>query len=493
MTNKQPDQSDLDLNDLWKCTNSMSWYASTTKKISYIGLDSPISVHNDIKKFSIEKAGGILNSLANIDIPVQTRSLTSYVSIKEWLWNHYVTGKISSLKIVKILSRKKKTQDYGFYRSLFVTSNFLAFCSSQLKTPVNQITDNHLEEHLFDKYLKSKDFLDSTTKIVISQIYRQFYPGKGITFANINSKRTKTPNVSHVLLEKHLERLTQIGSSKIFLNEVRLSCSRFLYWIRNTIIRFQCYELDEIPIFLVQTEDLIAFRQYLLKQIKMELMGDSFASHIFYNVRAWFAELYSTKILPNDITFEVKAIPAERYHERDLPTDQELQRYFDAIQNCSSSPLMHTAAYGLMLYLGLRLHEVSKLRWNDINWATRTVSISGKGNQSELLPLPSVLIPVLTAHQKSNQTVDFVFGLDPSKTYSQLYEYYKLFALIADWKFPGGVHLFRHCFITRLSKLPHCPPQVLMRLARHKRPENTTRYLHRDNELNEAVDKIRFF
>jgi len=88
---------------------------------------------------------------------------------------------------------------------------------------------------------------------------------------------------------------------------------------------------------------------------------------------------------------------------------------------------------------------------------------------------------------------DFVFSENPNSFIRELRDRYKLYAFVAGWKYLGGPHLLRHTFISRLSEHHDCPPQLLMYLARHDRPENTVRYIHRsDTQLNHAINRIDF-
>ncbi|OAB32995.1 tyrosine-type recombinase/integrase [Paenibacillus glacialis] len=476
--------------ELWKNTKPIAWSTSTTQKISPTSLENFISVHNDIKSFTLENGGELLNTILN-RTPKQLIDVTApeRMNPQDWLWDHLVTGKISSLHVLRLLHEKKRKKAYAFYQDILFVTDFLSFCSSKAEVSIHLLGDDHLKESMFTDYL-SKNEISIDKQQLLKTLFSRCFPSQQLSVTANKQEAMKL--ISHPLLDRYITSLKEEGVSEYTLYFCKHSCSRFLIWVHQTLVRFHPYSPETIPIFLVQSSDLTTYKQYLIKQYQHGYIGDHKASDIFYYVRAWFGLLSQLELIPKDICLGVKAISFERHHERDLPTDEELQQFFRVVNSYSPSPKIHITAFSLMVYLGLRIKEVGRLQWEDLNLSTKTIVVHGKGNQFDLLPLPAVLVDMLTDLQKKDRLVGNIFNTSSKRFMKNLYQWYKIYALIAGWSYPGGVHIFRHCYITTLSKLK-CPPQLLMHLARHKRPETTTRYIHRNNELPDAVNKINYF
>ncbi|MEI0737518.1 site-specific integrase [Paenibacillus sp. JTLBN-2024] len=111
---------------------------------------------------------------------------------------------------------------------------------------------------------------------------------------------------------------------------------------------------------------------------------------------------------------------------------------FHNIQLYSDHPTLELAAFGLMLCLGLRIHEVANIRYQDINVENRTISVFGKNEKSAILPLPD---PLQNYFQKLvvNKGQDVhLFGNNSQSTIRKLRAQYKLYSFVSGWKYPGA-------------------------------------------------------
>lgn len=148
-----------------------------------------------------------------------------------------------------------------------------------------------------------------------------------------------------------------------------------------------------------------------------------------------------------------------------------------------------------MLALGLRSSEVSQISWEDINFGIRTIKIHSKGEKSHVLPLVENLHDDLQRmRQVSSLSSKYLFGKNVEKIRRDLYNNYKLYSFIAGWTFPGGVHLFRHIFITKLAT-KKILPQILKELSRVERVDTVTLYLHlnqKQNRLTHEINKLNY-
>ena len=161
------------------------------------------------------------------------------------------------------------------------------------------------------------------------------------------------------------------------------------------------------------------------------------------------------------------------------------------------------AALGLMWALGLRVGEVLRLCWEDVDWQERTVHVHGKGNRERSLPLPEVVVALLRRYQLTERPAGctagavFVVLKGPRRgrpmTYAgmrRIFRYHR-----ARLRLPEAhPHRFRHTFAVNMIRQGMSVPS-LMRLLGHTWPETTMRYVHFDDRevrrhYEEALRKL---
>jgi len=144
----------------------------------------------------------------------------------------------------------------------------------------------------------------------------------------------------------------------------------------------------------------------------------------------------------------------------------------------------HIPAIRFMLKSGFRKREVVNLKKSDIDWGERTISVIGKGEKPDIVPLSSELREILWPLQ--NHPSDFVFtyvamatritpdgrslvrGERYPITYSGLASAWRRFgpskAGIEDFR----LHDLRHTTATRLGRGGKANLEVIQRLMRHE-------------------------
>ncbi len=465
--------------------NDMSWNASSTTNFSHSCLNSLSYSHIDIKTYSNESMVMILNNLYQLDKEIQQK-YKGPTGINSIILESY---SIKANKLLKFLQSKNQIKPYTFFLYYKIIEEFLSYCSLHLNKSPTNIQDLDLyDENLFLSFVSEKNLTNSKIN-QFEKIYSLYF-SKDKFLSPLNTDK-KFEEFNHVVLERHLDEVRK-ECTKSTVKRRKHDYKNFLNWLTTFYVKFHSYSLNSIPLYLVTADHLEDYKVYLMRQFHGGVYKKHTISDTFYNIRSLFECLYHMRIIPNDITKNINSIKFEKYKYRDLPTNQHLSEFFGAVMCYTPDPLKFCTAYKLMLYLGLRKSEVAYLESSNINFGTNTISVKGKGNKYDILPLPKLLLDDL--HSLFNLNEKYVFCDKPQTFKSELYNYYKLISFVFNWDFPGGVHIFRHTFITRLSEQPNLLPQVIQYLSRHARPDTTSLYIHRDDKsLNNAINKINYF
>lgn len=463
---------------------NISWNASSTTNLSHTCLNSLPYGHNENKTYTNERMVMILDNLYKLDMSVQ-QVYKGPLGINSFILESY---SINANKLQRFLHTKKNRSPNYFYQYYKIIEAFLSHCSEYLNKHASNIYDLDLyDEKLFTSFYEKK--LLTSQINYFKKIYSLYFSNE--EFLRSLNKTKKTEEFNHIFLEQHLNEVRK-ECTQSSLKRRKRDYKNFFYWLVTVYKEFHNYSFNSIPLYLVNTCHLEEYKVFLLGQYHEGIYKKHTISDVYYNIRSLFKYLYQMRLIPNDISKNVNSIKFEKYKYRDLPTDQHLSEFFNAVLCYTPDPLKFCLAYKLMLHLGLRLSEVATLESSNINFSTNTISVKGKGNKYNILPLPKLLIDDL--HTLININNKYVFSDQPQKFKNELYHYYKLLSFIINWDFPGGVHIFRHTFITRLTLQLNPKPNVIKFLSRHERPDTTSLYIHRDNKsLNNAINKINYF
>ncbi|MEP9356001.1 site-specific integrase [Xanthobacter sp. KR7-65] len=186
-------------------------------------------------------------------------------------------------------------------------------------------------------------------------------------------------------------------------------------------------------------------------------------------------------------------LPEPRERVRELRSDEEI-RLFAALR-----PDYH-AVVGFALMSGCRLAECVGLEWDDIDWGGRTITIRGKGNKVETIPLTAGLRAHLWPLQGGHKVRVFTYVADRADgeirkgdrrpiTYEGLKTHWrrtKAAAKLNDFRF----HDTRHTAATRLLRSSG-NLKLVQKLLRHEDVATTTKYAHaHDEDLRRAMEAV---
>lgn len=135
----------------------------------------------------------------------------------------------------------------------------------------------------------------------------------------------------------------------------------------------------------------------------------------------------------------------------------------------------------LFLQTGLRLSEMQRLDWSNIDLVNEALTLRGnqtKNRKVDTIPMSKTLVETLKRLKvKTGPVVEPNFGpiLEGGST-ARFYTILKKIAREAGIR-RFGLHALRHTFITNVLRATK-NPYAAERLARHKDPKMTRRYIH---------------
>ncbi|WP_219836115.1 site-specific integrase [Paenibacillus sp. R14(2021)] len=442
----------------------------------------------------IEMLSSMYNLSANdesISLSNETDTGFRATAINNWLFENIVLPSFASKKLhayFKIRAKKCSPDNYfRLIRGLQILMNDIA---KEQKLFSKDLDDAALQDHIL--FQRAADAANSDTTIrYLKLLFRLYFRKEKPEWFHLQKKSRNIPALQHPTILSHLATLK--GVSKKTIQERKRAYFRFLSWATTVYADLQQFNPDSVPLYQVKNEHLVEFGAYLKQKVLSDDLEPSHANYIQGFVINLFQSLYQESKLLDDITEGIRKIKYEKYLYRDIPTNDEISRLFTVIETYAPNPKLYRLAFECMLYLGLRKIEVSSLRWENFNtrgWPS--VKIYGKGGRVDVLLLPHQIVKTLS-QLKNPDLKGNIFGLVPSSFADSLYVYYRIFSKIAGWRYPGGLHLLRHTYVTKLSK-EECTPKLLKYLGRFSKSETASRYIHRStDELGAAMKKFNLF
>ncbi len=133
------------------------------------------------------------------------------------------------------------------------------------------------------------------------------------------------------------------------------------------------------------------------------------------------------------------------------------------------------------LQTGFRIQEVVDSQWEDLNHATRTITIVGKGKKLRRQKVPALAYEAIMKFQGKWLTI---FG----KSQKRLYSYLK--AILKEAGVQGSPHTFRDTYATYSIKV--MPPSTLRDRMGHASLIQTDKYTHAMNG-DVPVEVMKYF
>ncbi len=452
------------------------------------GMFSSLSDDYDIRKVTREKVENILyaNQLISDHVGTEETDRLGPQGINQWLWENKVLREISPSTLQDYLKTCIYNAPHVFIRRLKMTRSLLQLVAKVQRIPVAQVQNHHVldpssiryaTEHLAIRY--SKSLFQFLLKLSIHNGY-------------INEKipplhSTSKQEPFHPRILNYKSHMESKGFSPKHIRNSITHVQQCFHWLCSNVQEFQGKSPAEISVFHIQNKHLLMYRTYKRKMVKDRVCSPITFTHCIYAIRSFYYFL-NERFGYEPPLYRFESITVERYHPRDIPTRDQIDSFLQVVNRYAKEPKLEQLGYRFMIELGLRLSEVAKIKWKDINLATHNIVIHSKGKKTHILPLAGKLYE-LVQECHNNAKTTYLFGKSVRTIENQFYEYYKLYAMMAGWSFPGGVHLFRHTFTTNLA-MKGILPQTIKELARVQMLNTVGLYIHMANQDTRLINQI---
>ncbi|MEK4324691.1 tyrosine-type recombinase/integrase [Paenibacillus sp. FSL R7-0312] len=424
--------------------------------------------------------------------PIEDKIYLGAKGINQWIWENKVQAEISQNLLREYLSRGMHNTPHNFFRKFQLTRNLLFHIAKLYEIEPFQIQDRHLLDpkflHQGFEGLAKDGFTSTLFHFLMRKSIQNGMLDKDFPFVKASDKQSRMhPRV--LSFQIHME---EKGLSRKYIRNTATHVHQLLVWLCANVQMFRTTSPDTISIFQIKNEHLLMYRTYKLRLVRDDGNSRISFAHSIYAIRLFYRFLHE-KFGYEAPLQRFYSIKAPRYSPRELPTDQQIEAFFHVVAQYARNPVREEIGYRLMFHLGLRLSEVAHIKWSDINLGTRTIVIHSKGKKSHVLPLVGKLYSLLQELHTQPKTT-YLLGQKTSTIKHEVYEYFILYAMITGWPFPGGVHIFRHMFITRLA-YKGVLPQAIKELARVSMLDTVGLYMHmahRDQHMISQIDLLKY-
>lgn len=261
--------------------------------------------------------------------------------------------------------------------------------------------------------------------------------------------------------------------------------------LRNLRPNTQKLYLGLIKIFINWCENNKVHLSLITKQQLLNFFCTIKSTATFRQMRGTIGNFYEYVLDINNILIgipfakKIKTLP-------EYFTIHEVDQIFKAAENHKQRIILK-----MMYNLGLRVHEVVKVKWNDwdITGDEYDLKVIGKGGKHDLIPAPIELINEVKIFLGNNfGQNEYMFKGQFKDCYSErsvqmflhrLMDYCKIFK-------KGSTHLFRHSIGTHLAQNGFNAFQI-QKFLRHESIKTSSTYVHiSKDDLRKPLKEMRF-
>src|SRR3989344_1353483 len=209
-------------------------------------------------------------------------------------------------------------------------------------------------------------------------------------------------------------------------------------------------------------------------------------------------ELARQGFLPTDITQNVKSFQQSRKHKKDGITEDEVQKLLKLIQTLDRNydSYRKKAIISLLILQGLRQIEIVRLDVSDIDFASQTAYIQGKGkDDKEPVDMHPVTAAAIREYIKNNKIADGALFVSTSNNSQKQRLTTKsirnlINPILRSLEIDKSLHGFRHYFTTKLIQSYKGDLLTVAQYTRHKSLEMLQVY---NDTIKHKADLPRYY
>lgn len=405
---------------------------------------------------------------------------------KEFLLTKYMSN-VESRTLRDFIKQKKQYAPESLIKLISRVSEFENLVSRKLNKEPSELSDIELADKKLMEGLVTSAFFAKQ----FSQLHNYLDESDLVEFIH---EPKVVQKLNHPIVNLYAKDLQRRNRSAARIEKMERQIKKFFEWL-PTLREFQDSAINDVSVWDITKEHLFEYKAYLIRQSKIGVYTKYNCKQRFKDTKTFFKRIYELNLISENIALNVSNIQASDYFYRKLPNDDDMGGLFKAIEIYSEEPDKDTLAFALISFLGFRIIELHRLRWEDINLSTKTIAVQSKGNKSHTLPISDVLYRMLDKIPFQDRE-GFIFrksNEEKEKTFkSRIENAFNLYKILADWDLEGGPHLLRHWYITSLAR-QNVEPVDVRTLARHDSLKTTSKYIHYySSELKDAINKIDY-
>ncbi|MFC1733562.1 tyrosine-type recombinase/integrase [candidate division KSB1 bacterium] len=231
----------------------------------------------------------------------------------------------------------------------------------------------------------------------------------------------------------------------------------------------------------ITPSEIDSFRAQLLKSYKPQTVWN------VLEVLRRITNFGKKKNLCKGLNFTIEMPTFDNEKTEDLSPEQ-LERLFKVLE-LEPQDSHAVGMIKLALYTGMRRGEMFRLKWDDIDFSRKIITlVTPKGGKVQRIPLSEMAQKVLEYIPKTDSPYIFPGrnGKQRKDIKKPLKRIKKLANLPPDFR---PLHGLRHVYASMLASSGQVDMYTLQKLLTHKSPQMTQRYAHlRDEALKKASD-----
>lgn len=186
-------------------------------------------------------------------------------------------------------------------------------------------------------------------------------------------------------------------------------------------------------------------------------------------LKSFFNYLYDERILDQNFALQIHSPKVPKK----LPNFMSVDEAMAVLQSFRPEEQKEKVLFLLLYGCGLRVSEACNIKWREVDFAQRVISVKGKGGKTRLVAMPQSLVTPL---QEFKHSKTYMWGEKPLDTRTA-YEWVRSRGVKAGLIRPIHPHALRHSFATHLLS-SGANLRTLQELLGHESLQATEKYTH---------------